>query len=103
MPALPLGPVRTYSEDHREARRPCAPKGHPVKSALDKLPIQGQHLVIAILPVLLGWAGSDLVPYFQDKNPTVAYLVGVLLTIATAWATKVTTAYGRGSDGAHEA
>jgi hypothetical protein len=75
-----------------------------VKNVLGQLPISGQHLVLALVPVLLGWAGSDLVPYFEGKNPTVAYLVGVVLTIATAWATKLTTDYGRGAeDGAHEA
>lgn len=75
-----------------------------MKNALGQLPIQGQHLVLALVPVLLGWVGSDLVPYFEGKNPTVAYLVGVLLTIGTTWLTKLTTDYGRGAvDGAHEA
>lgn len=70
-----------------------------MKNALDKLPIQVQHLLLVLVPVLLGWAGSDLVPWVKDQSPTVAYLLATVLTLATTWFTKITTEYGRGSDG----
>jgi hypothetical protein len=63
---------------------------------LDKLPAWARHLVFAVVPILLAWLASDIVPQFEGK-PGVVGLVGVVLTMAIAFLTPVTQQYGVGA------
>lgn len=65
---------------------------------LDGLSPAVRHLVLMLLPVVLGWAGTDLVPALHGVNPVVGSLAGVLVTAGVAWLTPFTTQYGVGSN-----
>lgn len=66
---------------------------------LDKLPPFIRHLVIAVLPVLLAWVASDVIPTLQGKEGLaglLAVVLGAALAVLTPW---VTTQYGVGAGG----
>lgn len=73
---------------------------------LDSMPAMWRHLVIGLLAALLGWGGSDLVPWLAQHGPVAALvgaLLGQVLLVVTPW---LTTQYGVGAaqdDGRHEA
>ena len=62
---------------------------------LDRLPASVRHLLLAGLPVLLGWLASDVVPALQDK-PGLAMALAVAVQAVTLWFTTVTRQYGAG-------
>lgn len=64
---------------------------------LDNLPAWARHLFFAVAPAILGWIGSDLVPFFQDKNEYAA-LAASLITVLVAAVTPLTRQYGVGSN-----
>lgn len=64
---------------------------------LDGLNPAVRHLVLMVLPILLGWAATDLVPALQGANPVVGAVAGVLLSALLAWLTPLTRQYGVGS------
>lgn len=55
-----------------------------------------RHLILLLLPVLLGWASADLLPFLQDRFPQWA-LIWAAVTQAVLWATPLTRQYGAGA------
>jgi hypothetical protein len=62
---------------------------------LDLLPAQLRHLVLALLPVLAGWAAADGIPWLRDRFPAAALLWTALQTLILYF-TPVTKQYGVG-------
>lgn len=63
---------------------------------LDKLPPAARHLLLAALPVILGWVLSDVVPALQGKYPAAAALWLVLQQVLL-WVLPLTRQYGAGA------
>lgn len=70
---------------------------------LDSLNPAVRHLILAVVPVVLGVLGTDFVPLLQNVNPFAAGLAAVLLQQIALYLTKLTTQYGVGSDGEGDA
>jgi hypothetical protein len=70
---------------------------------LDRLPAAARHLLFLLLPVLLAWASSDLLPVLEGQFPEWG-MIWAVVTQALLWATPLTRQYGAGSGkpGAHE-
>ena len=64
---------------------------------LDRLPASARHLLLALLPVLLTWLGTDVVPALQGR-PGVAGVLAVALQAVLLWGTTATRQYGAGQD-----
>lgn len=64
---------------------------------LDRLPTSVRDLLVAVLPVLLAWAGTDVLPILEGWNPLVAVAAAAVLTYITNWVTTWTRAYGVGA------
>lgn len=63
------------------------------RGPLDKLPAPIRHLLIAVVPLLLAWIGTDVVPALHDR-PALAGALAVLVQLATLYATPLTRQYG---------
>lgn len=70
---------------------------------LDKLPASARHLLFLLLPVLLAWASSDLLPVLEGRFPQWG-IIWAAVTQGLLWATPLTRQYGAGSKpaGDHE-
>ena len=66
------------------------------RGPLDRLPAGARHLLLAVLPLVLTWIGTDVVPAF-DGRPVLAGALAVLVQVVTLWATAATRQYGAGS------
>lgn len=66
---------------------------------LDRLPPLWRHFAFMVLPVIVAWAGTELVPTLEVTHPAVAGLVGVIVTVLAAVLTPLTNQYGTGSGG----
>lgn len=64
---------------------------------LDSLNPGVRHLVLAVVPVILGIVSTDFVPQLQSVNPFVATLAAALIQQALLYFTTLTTQYGIGS------
>lgn len=64
---------------------------------LDSLSPAVRHLILAVVPVVLGVLSTDAVPVLEGVNPFVAGLVAVLLQQAVLYFSTLTTQYGTGS------
>jgi hypothetical protein len=64
---------------------------------IDTWPASLRHLFLIILPVILGWVSSDVIPPLKDRNPLVATLVGAAVVAILGWITPLTRQYGVGS------
>lgn len=64
----------------------------------DTIPKPARHLILLLAPVILGWAGTDLVPALQHTNSTYAIVGAALLAKVVLWVTPLTRQYGVGSD-----
>jgi hypothetical protein len=62
---------------------------------LDKIPAPARHLLLALAPVLLGWASAEGLPWLQGQFPAWAG-VWVVIQQAVLWATPLTRQYGAG-------
>lgn len=62
---------------------------------IDKLPAWAQHLVIAVVPVLLAWLSSDIIPQLSGRVGW-AGIAGVVLSVIVAVVTPITRSYGIG-------
>lgn len=67
---------------------------HP--GTLDRLPTPAQHLLIAVVPPLLAWIGTDVVPALQGR-PGLALVLALLAQVVGLWVTPVTRDYGAGA------
>jgi hypothetical protein len=63
---------------------------------LDGLPTQVRDLLVALVPVLLGWVSTDVVPPLEGVNPLAASLVAVVVAQLAQYFTTLTRAYGVG-------
>lgn len=64
---------------------------------LDRLPAGARHLLLAVLPLVLTWIGTDVVPALHDR-PVLAGVLAVVVQAVTLWTTPATRAYGAGQD-----
>jgi hypothetical protein len=64
---------------------------------MGKLPAGVRHLALAIAAVLIGWGGTDVIPFLNDHakfgGPLAAAVVGALL----AYFTPLVNSYGVGA------
>lgn len=60
-----------------------------------RLPAPARHLTLAILTVLLTWAGSDVIPALQGQTGGAALVAG-LLAAGLAVLTPLVNSYGVG-------
>ena len=63
---------------------------------LDKLSASVRHLILLVVPVVLAWVGTDIVPQLKDK-PGLAGVVAIALSVAVTWLTPLTRQYGVGA------
>lgn len=63
---------------------------------LDRLPASVRHLLLAVLPILVSWLGTDVVPRLQGHGTLLA-VATLALQVAGLWGTPVTRQYGAGS------
>lgn len=61
-----------------------------------------RHLLLITLAGLLGWAGTDLIPWVHDQAGY-GILASTLLTVLLAWVTPLVQAYGVGARAARMA
>jgi hypothetical protein len=65
--------------------------------SFSNLPVPAQHLLVALVGVLLSWGASDFVPLLEGRSPLAAGLVGALLTVLAGWLAPFVREYGIGS------
>ena len=53
---------------------------------LDRLPAPARHLLLAVLPVVLAWVGTDVVPALEGR-PGLAGVLAVTLQAVALWVT----------------
>jgi hypothetical protein len=63
---------------------------------LDGLPTQVRDLLVALVPALLAWVSTDIVPPLEGVNPLVASLVAIVVAQLAQYFTGLTRAYGVG-------
>jgi hypothetical protein len=61
---------------------------------LDRLPAWARDLVVAVVPPLLGWVASDVIPALHPHTPLAVLACAVLAQAVYALTTIFTTAYG---------
>lgn len=66
---------------------------------LDRIPLPLRDLLLMVLPLVLGWAGSEGVPWLAGQHPSLSYLLAAVVAGLTAWLTPLTRSYGVGSGG----
>jgi hypothetical protein len=59
------------------------------------LPAPVRHLILALLAVLLSWAGTDAIPWLRGQTGYGALLAAVVAALI-AYFTPLVQAYGRG-------
>lgn len=67
--------------------------------SFSNLPVPAQHLLVALVGILLSWGASDFVPFLEGRSPLAAGLVGALLTVLAGWLAPFVREYGVGSGG----
>jgi hypothetical protein len=70
---------------------------------LDSLNPGIRHLILAVVPVILGVLSTDFVPQLQSVNPFVATVAAALVQQALLYFSTLTTQYGVGSRGEGDA
>jgi hypothetical protein len=65
--------------------------------SFSNLPVPVQHLLVALVGVLLAWGASDFVPFLEGRNPLAAGIVGALLTVVAGYVAPFVKEYGIGS------
>jgi hypothetical protein len=66
---------------------------------MDRLPAWLRTLLYQVIPVVLGWLATDIVPALQHRNPLIGALAAVVLTQLVLWLTPATRQFGVGADG----
>lgn len=64
---------------------------------LDNLPTYVRDFLFVVVPVVLGWLATSVVPALSHDNPLVGVGLAALVAALTAWLTPVTRAYGVGA------
>jgi len=64
---------------------------------LDSLPAWLRHIIIMVLPILLGLAANEWLPWLQGKIGA-SLVGGVVVTFLTLLVTALTKQYGVGKD-----
>lgn len=69
-----------------------------MRGSLDALNPGVRHLILALVPVILGVVSTDFVPQLQSVNPFVATLAAALVQQVILYFSTLTTQYGVGAE-----
>lgn len=65
---------------------------------LDNLPTYLRDFLFIVVPVVLGWLATSVVPALSHDNPAVGIALAAVVSALAAWLTPLTRAYGVGAE-----